>query len=425
MLRRIFSCAAVVTLVGSGLALWSAAPASSGPMPAAISVDTTDDDGSMEACTAAPDDCSLRGALEGYANANHVNGQTIDVTVPAGTYALLDEIRLFQANVDVHGAGVDQTIVTIDDSEDSTIRHLELSPDGELIVALSDMTFRDGLSSGGGSIRAQGGVHLEVARMHFLDNEARGSGGAIAFYGNPANFTLIVDDSTFAGNIASQLGGAIHLDQGETAEITNSTFTGNVADLGGAIFVGNEGGVPTDATLTHVTLADNGLSNPEGTNEGGAIGVGDNGSVTIDGVVIERSTEMEGGLVPQALGDPVANCWVFGEGAIVSEGHNVSDDDSCVLDQDTDQPDTAADTQALADNGGPTHTMALLVDSPAVDAAGDTCAVDADQRGEARPQDGDNDGTVACDSGAYELPGEEPAEPPAALPAEETPNFTG
>ncbi|MCK9356811.1 MAG: hypothetical protein M0R22_06665, partial [Dehalococcoidia bacterium] len=91
----------------------------------------------------------------------------------------------------------------------------------------------------------------------------------------------------------------------------------------------------------------------------------------------------------------------------------------------------------LADNGGPTMTHALLPDSPALDAAcdglaiteydidfdeiviifgdsgldafdaaapgiGEGAPVEADQRGESRPIDGDADGEEVCDSGAFE-----------------------
>jgi predicted outer membrane repeat protein len=396
-------------------------------------VDTTVDDGDLDECTDAPDDCSLRGAFEGFAENQDMSVVT-DITVPAGTYALTDELHVHALNVNVHGAGVGETIVTVDHDaeEDSLIRHIYLHTDGDITVTLSDMTFRDGNGDQeqavGGSILAEGGAHLTLERMHFVENEIRGDGGAIAFYGNPSNFTLIVDDTTFADNHATERGGAIHLSAGETAEITNSTFTGNTAAAGGALFVGDENGSPAEATLTHVTLADNGSAGVQGdaATSGGAIGVGDAGEVTLEGTLIERSVEAEGGIQPVAVGDPAANCAVLDGGDIVSAGHNVVDDDTCELDQDTDQPETAAGTAALADNGGPTFTMAIAAGSPATDTGGDTCAVDDDQRGIDRPQDGNADDTVACDVGAYEREADEPEpEPPAAQPAEVTPDFTG
>ena len=53
---------------------------------------------------------------------------------------------------------------------------------------------------------------------------------------------------------------------------------------------------------------------------------------------------------------------------------------------------------ALADNGGPTQTMALPPGSAAIDfVPANACPVTTDQRGVARPQG------AACDAGAYEL----------------------
>jgi hypothetical protein len=57
----------------------------------------------------------------------------------------------------------------------------------------------------------------------------------------------------------------------------------------------------------------------------------------------------------------------------------------------------------LQDNGGPTETHALLRGSPAIDAANDLFASAFDQRGVARPQDGDGDTFTQADIGAFEL----------------------
>jgi hypothetical protein len=62
------------------------------------------------------------------------------------------------------------------------------------------------------------------------------------------------------------------------------------------------------------------------------------------------------------------------------------------------------DTQ-LADNGGPTLTHALVRGCPAIDAVTDgACPPPGrDQRGMARPQDGNGDGGPACDIGSFEM----------------------
>ncbi|MEJ8672811.1 choice-of-anchor Q domain-containing protein [Streptomyces sp. MS1.AVA.1] len=75
-------------------------------------------------------------------------------------------------------------------------------------------------------------------------------------------------------------------------------------------------------------------------------------------------------------------------------GHNIDSDGSCRLTAAGDLPSRDPLVGPLADNGGPTDTVALLPGSLALDAA-DGCPA-TDQRGVARPQG------AACDIGAYE-----------------------
>ena len=98
------------------------------------------------------------------------------------------------------------------------------------------------------------------------------------------------------------------------------------------------------------------------------------------------------------------NCSING-GDFVSGNHNLSDDATCAFSGPADLNSVAIgfDSAGLADNGGPTKTMALLPASPAVDAipAADCTDLDdetlaADQRGALRPQG------AGCDIGAYE-----------------------
>ncbi len=431
MMRRSLAGLAAGTLLLAGVVALGSSPASSGSAPILV-VDTTVDDGALDACTAAADDCSLRGAFERTQSA-HV-GQPVTIEVPAGEYLLTEQLYLYNANVTVNGAGVGATTVRAD-TDENLVRHLELNVDGELDVTLTDMTFSDGFESGGGSILSRGGATLTLERMHFVGNRVRGDGGAVLVAGAPPVVdTLVVDDSTFVGNGASGTGGAIAVSEGETATITNSTFHDNHAAFGGAVFVGtfDVEDDPATATFTHVTLAGNTASGFQGDASiaGGAIAVGGGASATVTASIIEASAEGEPLLQPAAVGDPVASCYVADGGTLASGGRNVVDDDTCNATEPTDQPDTAAGVGALGDNGGPTFTMALTAASPAVDAAGASCSVPDDQRGVARPQDGDGDGTNGCDSGAFELAAgpddpDDPAEPPAALPVTAAPRFTG
>ncbi|MGK2948414.1 MAG: choice-of-anchor Q domain-containing protein [Acidimicrobiales bacterium] len=435
-MRRPLAGLAAGALLLAGAAV-VAPSAASGGGPVTLVVDTTVDDGALDDCTGAAGDCSLRGAFVRTQDDFSGDPATpVTIQVPAGDFVLADDLFLYNADVTVNGAGVGQTIVSADHSEVSH-RHLTLQTDGPLAVTLTDMTFTGGLLEedsccDGASISADGGVDLTLQRMHFVDNENRqGHGGAVAVY--EGGDTLVVEDSTFVGNSALLSGGAIHVDLGETAIITNSTFTGNHAALGGALYVGNfDQGSSGTAVLDHVTMAGNSASGPQGDalNAGGAIGVGSEGEVTVTSSIIEGSIEGEPVLRPAAVGDPIANCTLAEGGVLTSGGGNVVSDDTCNAIQATDQADTAANVGALGDNGGPTFTMALTASSPAVDAAGTTCSVPDDQRGVARPQDGNGDGTNGCDSGAYELAAvpdepEDPADPPAALPVTAAPRFTG
>jgi hypothetical protein len=91
----------------------------------------------------------------------------------------------------------------------------------------------------------------------------------------------------------------------------------------------------------------------------------------------------------------------------------VDDDDHCSSEWGWPLCNTDPLLLPLADNGGSTLTHAFETGSPAIDAGGDegipcrsalfTTIPTDDQRGFARPQDGDEDGIARCDLGAFEL----------------------
>jgi hypothetical protein len=94
------------------------------------------------------------------------------------------------------------------------------------------------------------------------------------------------------------------------------------------------------------------------------------------------------------------NCEAANSGTFTSLGGNLSDDATCNLTEPTDLPGNTLTTLGLlADNEGPTRTLALVDGSSAVDAATCSSAVPVDQRAAPRPVG------PACDIGAFELGG--------------------
>lgn len=206
--------------------------------------------------------------------------------------------------------------------------------------------------------------------------------------------------------------GLFNVGEPATANVTNSTFSGNVCDEDGG---GIANLVLGTVNLSNVTVTDN-TAGAGGDGDGGGV-FEDSGNLTIN----VKNSIIAGNVDNGGDGNVHPDCSNPG-GTIASFGYNlIGDETGCagIFNQTGDQTGNSGSPidprlGPLADNGGPTFTHALCSGvaqpdasctgvSPALDGVGagactdlDGADVTTDQRGFGRPQG------PACDIGAYE-----------------------
>ena len=382
-------------------------------------------------------DLSLREAIS---LANNSNSQEVIAFDPALTG---DTILLTLGQLNITGTmtieGPGSGSLTVDGY--GQYRVFDIGADAD--VSMSGLTVEGGIVSGdGGGIRNQGNLTLSDVTLEYNNAWGNGNGGNI-FNSGTLTLTdctvqngycsgngsgicnmgdLTITDSTITHNYCG-FGAGIY-NSGE-AVVDSSTISANVGPLGGGInnagwiyllnstISGNDssggGGIYNTCTLMtlNVTIANNTIYS------GGEYGGGDGGGVmnvdggiavlydtivadnTLDSNPDDVSGTFEDYSLYNLIGAIDGSTGLTGNGTLYGTGSSPSD----------------ARLGALADNGGPTQTMALLSGSPAIDAG---CTglvaydhITTDQRGQGfdRFLDGDGNASVAVDIGAYEYNG--------------------
>ncbi len=298
-------------------------------------------------------------------------------------------------------------------------------------MSLNHVNILDNIAdTSGGGIWNEG--TLTISNSTLSGNQANGQGGAIRNAGTPAA-ALTIDNTTISNNEA-ELGGGIYnsTDGPINLTITRSTIAGNRAvdrpgglagDFGdgAGIYVSTDGGVNlTNNTLSGNTAARSGgaIFFSDDSAAGSPVGVANLNNVTIhnNGANSDGDSGGDGGGVFHASGTVnVKNTIVAGNndnggtnthpdisGTFTNQGNNLIGKNNGSVGFPTGSLVGTIATpvnhllDALADNGGTTHTHALSENSPAIDAGNPATCAAHDQRGVARTIG------AACDIGAYE-----------------------
>ncbi|HNT25312.1 MAG TPA: Calx-beta domain-containing protein [Anaerolineales bacterium] len=351
-------------------------------------------------------ECTLRAAIQ---QANRSPGHDL-VILPAGTYTLtrpgfgendavlgdLDitgDLTIYGASpalTVVDGGGVDR-VFEVRSTAAVTMTNISLQGGGMMSngrallnggsLLLSQVAVRFNLDGGSGTVYNSGS--LSIVESSFYSNTVSFSGGGLYNAGDAA-----LTNVTFSGNQAGMDGGAIFV-AGGTLTINNTTFTLNAADADG-----------------------------DGVGEGGAL-FNDDGVVHVANSLIAQNLDLGD---DEQDGSDAWDC----AGAFISDGYNMLSDKAFCTGFGSATYDLVGGIQMpfgggyltfnaalapLADNGGPTLTHMprpsinpYAVDGGSPETPGSSAAACAatDQRGTARPQDGDGDLEARCDRGAVE-----------------------
>jgi CSLREA domain-containing protein len=255
---------------------------------------------------------------------------------------------------------------------------------------------------------------LELEHLHLANGCARASGngdgsvgaGAALYSVGPA---LRLRRVGIVGN-RSDIGAALTVTSAAEVVISESAFVANSSGaLGAAAIALGDASTGVLLTMSNTTIT--------GSSDGALPAVYAFGTMAISNVTIANNNGASLSLrcvsgqsqcitVKNSVAhDNAGNNCDFGTSQVVASGTNFSDDGTCT---GFSHPNTNAMLGELDFHGGFTFNAVPQPGSPVIDAVTDCSSATGgllpiDQRGKARPQDGNNDGLVRCDAGAVEV----------------------
>ncbi|MDR9402817.1 MAG: choice-of-anchor Q domain-containing protein, partial [Halothece sp. Uz-M2-17] len=239
-----------------------------------------------------------------------------------------------------------------------------INNNGTATLSNSTVSSNSAYDDGGGIYNTFGTATLSNSTVS--GNSADNDGGGIS-----NNGTVTLSNSTVSSNSAYDDGGGIYNTFG-TATLSNSTVSGNSAYDGG-------GGISNNGTAT---LSNSTVSGNSADDDGGGIfndSGGDDTATLINSIVANNTANQGNDLYNEAgstQGTINASFSLIEDNADQINGT----DNSNIKNQDP-----LLDPAGLQDNGGPTKTIALTANSPAIN-AGDNSLIPAD----VKDLDGDN-----------------------------------
>ena len=348
------------------------------------------------------------GSLRDAVNQANADGKADTITFDATVFATAKTITLTSGAINLNDNGGVSIIapsagVSISGGNRTNIFNVA----SRTTANLTGLTITGGHNFYGGGIDVFGGAAANLSNCTVSGNSADAYGGAI-FCEDTGKLTLT--DSTISGNSAEQGGGIFSHNTNSSISLSNSTVNGNIGTQeAGGIFAGgqftmtnvtfngnsargNGGALVVDGgstgTLTNVTISGNSSGNPSTLASAG--GIANQGNLTLNNSIVAGNTNASGASdIP--TGFPLTS--VSGSNNLIGTGGSGG-----LMDGNNGNKVGVASPGlgSLANNGGPTQTMALLAGSPAIHAGMDGTGIPVtDQRGVPR--------VGGVDIGAYQV----------------------